>query len=76
MIIFFIPISMSFYVLDLMNFYSASVAIYYALFVASPIALSFYLVSFVFLRSTAVKVDQAILALGEEKIKTENALLQ
>ncbi|MGV3664715.1 MAG: adenylate/guanylate cyclase domain-containing protein [Leptospira bouyouniensis] len=76
MILFFVPISMSFYVLNLMNVYPVSVAIYHALIVASPIALAFYLVSFVFLRSTAVKLDQTILALAQEKINTDQALIQ
>lgn len=76
MILFFIPISMSFYVLNLMDDFPASVSIYHAFFVASPIALAFYLVSFVFLRSTAVKLDKTIVALAEEKIKTDHAFLQ
>ncbi|MCW7487476.1 adenylate/guanylate cyclase domain-containing protein [Leptospira meyeri] len=76
MILFFVPISMSFYVLNLMKVFPMNVAIYHALFVASPIALAFYLVSFVFLRSTAVKLDQTIFELAEEKIKTDNALTQ
>ncbi|EMJ90035.1 adenylate/guanylate cyclase domain-containing protein [Leptospira meyeri] len=76
MILFFVPISMSFYVLNLMEVFPVNVAIYHALFVASPIALAFYLVSFVFLRSTAVKLDQTIFELAEEKIKTDNALTQ
>ncbi|EKJ87791.1 class 3 adenylate cyclase [Leptospira meyeri] len=76
MILFFVPISMSFYVLNLTEVFPVNVAIYHALFVASPIALAFYLVSFVFLRSTAVKLDQTIFELAEEKIKTDNALTQ
>ncbi|MCW7502992.1 adenylate/guanylate cyclase domain-containing protein [Leptospira paudalimensis] len=76
MILFFVPISMSFYVLNLMNVFPTNIAISHALFVASPIALAFYLVSFVFLRSTAMKLDQTIHALAEEKMKTDKALIQ
>ncbi|TGL75953.1 adenylate/guanylate cyclase domain-containing protein [Leptospira jelokensis] len=76
MILFFIPITMSFYVLNLMNLFPMNVAIYHAIFVASPIALAFYLVSFVFLRSTAVRLDQTILALAEEKLRTDSALIE
>ncbi|TGL21194.1 GAF domain-containing protein [Leptospira bourretii] len=76
MILFFVPISMSFYVLNLIDVYPLSIAIYHAIFVASPVALAFYLVSFVFLRSTAVKLDQTILALAKEKVKADNALIQ
>ncbi|TGM91772.1 GAF domain-containing protein [Leptospira levettii] len=76
MILFFIPISMSFYVLNLVHEFPLSAAIYHAFFVASPIALAFYLVSFVFLRSTAVRLDRTIAALAEEKIKTDDALLK
>ncbi|TGL19918.1 GAF domain-containing protein [Leptospira yanagawae] len=76
MILFFIPITMSFYVLNLINSFPVSVAIYHAIFVASPIALAFYLVSFVFLRSTAVKLDQTMLALADEKIRTDQALIE
>lgn len=76
LILLFVPMSMGFYWLGLTNTVEWDAALYHTLLVSSPIGLAFYLVSFVSLRPTAIKIDKAVKELAEEKIKTEKALIE
>lgn len=75
-ILLFVLISMSFYWMSLSKLFGWSIALNHTLLVSSPIALAFYMVSFLFFRPTAVKIDQAVMDLAEEKKKTEQALIE
>ncbi|HNE22414.1 MAG: GAF domain-containing protein [Leptospirales bacterium] len=75
LILLFVPVSMLFYFISLAEQgVPALAAISHIALVASPVALAFYMISFVFLRPTALKMDETIRQLAHEKEKTDAAL--
>jgi class 3 adenylate cyclase len=75
LILLFVPTTMLFYFLGLMKITGFQEAFSHTLLVASPIALAFYMISFLFLRPTALKMDETLHRLAEEKEKANSALL-
>jgi class 3 adenylate cyclase len=75
LILLFVPASMTFYLISLAG---AGVwpAFFHTLLVAAPLALAFYMISFIFLRPTAVKMDQTVRQLALEKERTDAALVK
>lgn len=74
MILLFVPLNLVFYFLSLNQEFNWSVSLVHVILVGAPIGLAFYMVSFIFFRPTAVKLDQTVKLLAEEKKKTEIAL--
>ncbi|TGL57851.1 guanylate cyclase [Leptospira ognonensis] len=75
LILLFVPTTMLFYLLGLMKVTEFLPALAHTLLVAAPIALAFYMISFIFLRPTALKMDEAVRRLAEEKERANTALL-
>ncbi|GBF50099.1 adenylate/guanylate cyclase catalytic domain protein [Leptospira ryugenii] len=76
LILLFVLISMSFYWMNLAKTFTWLVALSHTLLVSSPIALAFYMVSFIFFRPTVVKIDQSVLDLAAQKVETERAFFE
>lgn len=74
LILLFVPVSMSFYLLGVLETSSLSAAAAHTLLVAAPIGLAFYMISFIFLRPTALKMDETVRRLAEEKERADEAL--
>ncbi len=74
LILLFVPVSMIFYLLGLTETAGLPAALAHTLLVAAPLALAFYMISFIFLRPTAVKMDETVRRLGEEKRRADAAL--
>ncbi|MBI3394632.1 MAG: GAF domain-containing protein [Spirochaetia bacterium] len=74
LILLFVPASMVFYFTSLLPQSGAGPAFLHVLLVASPLALAFYMISFIFLRPTAVKMDETLRRLAEEKERADTAL--
>lgn len=75
LILLFVPTAMLFYFFGLIKVTGFLPALAHTLLVASPIALAFYMISFIFLRPTALKMDEAVRRLAEEKERANAALL-
>ncbi|HMY44705.1 MAG TPA: adenylate/guanylate cyclase domain-containing protein, partial [Leptospiraceae bacterium] len=74
LILLFVPISILFYALGLRETASVTAILSHTIFVASPLALAFYMISFIFLRPTALKMDETVRRLAEEKDRADAAL--
>ena len=75
LILLFVATTMFFDFLSLLKVTELVPAISHTLLVASPIALAFYMISFISLRPTALKMDETLHRLAEEKEKANAALL-
>ncbi len=76
MILLFVPLNLTFYFMSLNQDFSWMVSLFHILLVGAPIGLSFYMISFIFFRPTAMKLDETIKLIAEEKKKTDVALLE
>lgn len=74
LILLFVPVSMLFYVLGLLETSGPAPALLHTLLVASPLGLAFYMISFIFLRPTALKMDETVRRLALEKQRADEAL--
>lgn len=74
LIMLFVPASMFLYLLGLLESTPLLPAMAHVVLVSCPVALSFYLISYIFLRPTAVKMDETVRRLAEEKLRADAAL--
>ncbi len=74
LILLLVPVSMMFYFLNIIQTTSVLAAVSHILLVASPLGLAFYMISFIFLRPTAIKMDETMRRLAEEKQRADEAL--
>ncbi len=74
LILLFVPVSMFFYAAGLKGSSPMGAIVAHTVLVASPLALAFYMISFIFLRPLALKMDETVRRLAEEKQRADQAL--